>query len=176
MGTSARAAVIGSSDTGIDSPVGKADVKAGKIVFDYADRKDGDLLATKIKNILIASSTTGFTNTSSNIYTSNTSGKALGWKDNNPTGTGPSSITVMYTLYGDATLDGLVNFEDLNKVLNAYNTSLGTGDTISGAGFDGQAINMLSGSGITVVPEPSSVVLLLAGLMGLLAYGWRKRK
>ena len=69
-----------------------------------------------------------------------------------------------------------MNFDDLNQVLTAYNQSLGGTDTISGAGLDGQAINMLSGSGITVVPEPSSVVLLLAGLMGLLAYGWRKRK
>jgi hypothetical protein len=28
----------------------------------------------------------------------------------------------------------------------------------------------------TVVPEPGTLALLAAGLMGLLAYAWRKRK
>jgi hypothetical protein len=39
--------------------------------------------------------------------------------------------------------------------------------------LDGQAIQMLTAAGFTVVPEPSTLVLLAAGL---LAYAWRKRK
>jgi len=32
----------------------------------------------------------------------------------------------------------------------------------------------LAGSNVTLIPEPSTLVLLAAGLLGLLAYAWRR--
>ena len=31
-------------------------------------------------------------------------------------------------------------------------------------------------SGVTPVPEPATIVLLVAGLMGLIAFAWRKQR
>ncbi len=58
---------------------------------------------------------------------SNTVG--LGWVDNTTT----HQVTVMPALYGDANLDGVVNFSDLNKVLTNYNS---TGMTWSQGDFN----------------------------------------
>jgi hypothetical protein len=38
------------------------------------------------------------------------------------------------------------------------------------------AVNLGGGAGMTTVPEPSTLALLAAGLAGLLAYAWRKRR
>jgi hypothetical protein len=32
------------------------------------------------------------------------------------------------------------------------------------------------GAGVSIVPEPGTLALLAAGLLGLLCYAWRKRK
>jgi hypothetical protein len=42
--------------------------------------------------------------------------------------------------------------------------------------LDADAIGALTSAGITVVPEPGTLALLAAGLAGLLACTWRKRK
>ena len=80
---------------------------------------------------------------------------------------------------GDLNYDGQVTFADLNLVLAHYNASMGPdpslGQVVNGANLDGQAIAALSADGFKVVPEPSTLALLLAGLMGLLAYAWRRR-
>jgi len=47
---------------------------------------------------------------------------------------------------------------------------------INALGLDAQAIQMLTAAGFTVVPEPSTLVLLAAGLLGLLCYAWRRRR
>ena len=54
--------------------------------------------------------------------------------------------------------DGTVNGDDLNTVLSNYNQTLGVS------------------SGGVAVPEPSTLALLAAGLFGVAAYVWRKRK
>ncbi len=61
---------------------------------------------------------------------------------------------------GDFTGDGKVDINDLTIVLANYNTSVGSS----------------AGPGIGAVPEPGALALLAAGLAGLLACAWRKRK
>jgi hypothetical protein len=60
---------------------------------------------------------------------------------------------------GDFNGDGTVNISDLSNVLTNYDKSLGA-----------------SAAGIKAVPEAATLALLAAGLIGLLACGWRKRK
>ena len=56
---------------------------------------------------------------------------------------------------GDFNGDGVVDGSDLNIVLSNYNQGAGVA---------------------AAVPEPSTLLLAAAGLMGLLAYAWRKQK
>ena len=90
-------------------------------------------------------------------------------------------------LPGDANLDGKVDINDLTIVLAHYNqtgawaqgefTGSGTVDindlTIVLAHYN-QSFG--SAGGIAAVPEPSVLLLLAAGLAGLLAHAWRKWK
>jgi hypothetical protein len=57
---------------------------------------------------------------------------------------------------GDFIGDGRVDVNDLTIVLTNFGTT--------------------SGAGIATVPEPGIFALSAAGLAGLLAYAWRKRK
>ena len=45
-----------------------------------------------------------------------------------------------------------------------------------GSSFDPAPVYHASGAGFSPVPEPGTLTLLAAGLIGLLAYAWRKRK
>ena len=98
---------------------------------------------------------------------------------------GDNLLTVTYTLCGDADLDGTVNGADLNTVLSNYNKTgkyWSQGDFNYDGTVNGADLNMvLSNYNQTVsvgaaVPEPSTLLLAAAGLLGLLAYAWRKRK
>ena len=179
--------------------LGGADVQAGKLVFDYSG--DGEFTpAADVFDKLDDAYDNGFL--SGQIFSSEaTTLCGLGWIDD----TANSQLTVQYAIYGDATLDGEVNADDLTKVLTNYNsagnwatgdftydgvidaddltkilanynTTMTCGTAMPGAGLDAEAIAMLSAAGFTVVPEPSTFVLLAAGLLGLFAYAWKKRK
>ena len=56
--------------------------------------------------------------------------------------------------------------------ITGYDTQYGYFDTASAVGPTGGIMQLTW----TPVPEPSSIVLLAAGLIGLIAYAWRKRK
>ncbi len=108
---------------------------------------------------------------------------ALGWTDT--VVGGRTVLTVMYTLCGDANLDGVVNGADLNVVLSNYNKTgmyWSQGDfnydgTVNGADLNKVLSNYNQSVSVgAAVPEPSTLLLAAAGLAGLLAYAWRKRK
>jgi autotransporter-associated beta strand protein len=102
--------------------------------------------------------------------------------------TGALTLTSTPTyLPGDANRDGTVNGSDLNTVLSNYNQTV-AGDTWSYGDFNGD--NAVNGTDLNTVlsnynqslgvgaavPEPSTLLSAVAGLVGLLAYAWRKRK
>jgi hypothetical protein len=96
--------------------------------------------------------------------------------------------TVTY-LPGDADRNGTVDGADLNTVLSNYNATF-TGDTWPFGDFDangtvdGADLNTVlsnynqhsSAAGAPGAPEPSTLLLAAAGLVGLLAYAWRRRR
>ena len=62
--------------------------------------------------------------------------------------------------------------------ISDYDLSTGaTGATVTGGVVEVDYIRIMPGIyGPGVIPEPSTLVLLATGLLGLLAYAWRKRK
>jgi fibronectin-binding autotransporter adhesin len=124
----------------------------------------------------------------------------LGWAVDPVT----SLFTIKFTVYGDANLDGSATLADLATLLDDFNQPgtwsqgdfnydgivndadlaalLANYDKTSGltvhcdTTLDTTAISMLSSAGISLVPEPGTLVMLAAGLVGLLAFAWRKRK
>jgi fibronectin-binding autotransporter adhesin len=81
---------------------------------------------------------------------------------------------------GDFNYDGTVNIYDLGTVLANYNKSLSlseaTVNPLDYSGLDGEGVAALRAAGVNVVPEPGTLALLTAAAIGLLAYGWRRRK
>ena len=104
---------------------------------------------------------------------------------------GSTSVAVIPTLNGDANLDGKVDLNDLTIVLANYNQ---TGMTWTQGAMDGDPTGAVdlndltivlanygaslgsSAAGMAAVPEPASIGLLAAALLGLLTYAWRKGK
>jgi lysozyme family protein len=97
----------------------------------------------------------------------------------------------MATYPGDFNLDGVVDNQD--KAIWFANAFSGTAWQQGDANHDGVVdgldrdlmlahvglsplTGLSSASSMTPVPEPGTLALVAAALLGLLAYGWRKRK
>jgi autotransporter-associated beta strand protein len=167
---------------------GGADIQGGKAVLDYSATTASP--AADVQDALAASYNDGNWNTGKiQSTTATTTGLTLGWKDE-PLA---SQVTIMPTYAGDANLDGLVGFADLGALLGSFGKTgkvwadgnfnydvdglvdfaelgalLGNFNKSVGVGGGGMSAN--------AVPEPGTIVLLSTGLLGLLAYAWRKRK
>jgi fibronectin-binding autotransporter adhesin len=166
---------------------GGADIQGGKMVFDYTG--PGDNPASTIAGLLAAGYNGGTWATGQiRNTTAGTTGLSLGWADS----TTADYVTVMATYAGDANLSGKVDVADLTLLLNNYNKT-DEGWANGDFNYDG-SVNVadltallnnynksIGGSvaaivGSTAVPEPGTLALLAAGLLGLLVYAWRKRK
>ena len=164
------------ANAGAQSPVFTnvlgANIEKGKMVFDAPTMSDATF-----ESDLTASYNGGLWNTGQFRSTTADTAHGLGWMDTGGT------VTVMYTLYGDTDLNGTVNGQDLNTVLSNFNQTGMTwsqGDfnydgTVNGTDLNAVLSNFNQHLSVTsAVPEPSSLLLLAAGLAGLLAYAWRK--
>jgi T5SS/PEP-CTERM-associated repeat protein/autotransporter-associated beta strand protein len=157
---------------------GGVDLQHGKLVFDYIEGADP---AATIAAKLGLSYHGGQWDVSPFYITDEGPHPlhSLGWLDD----TVSHQVIVMWTLYGDANLDGTVNGADLNTVLSNYNQAgnWNHGDfnydgTVNGGDLNTVLSNYNQSLSVgAAVPEPSMLLLAAAGLTALLAYRWRKR-
>jgi T5SS/PEP-CTERM-associated repeat protein/autotransporter-associated beta strand protein len=161
--------------------LGGADIQSGKMVFDYSS---GISPAATILDLLSDSYDGGLWDVGqfrmSNV---GSTGLTLGWSDN----LAGERVTVMATYPGDFNLDGVVDVWD-KTIIREHIGGPGTWAT-GDANYDG-FVNLLDwnlwkwsvglpalalGSSMAGVPEPGTLALLAIGLVGLLAYGRRRR-
>ena len=70
--------------------------------------------------------------------------------------------------------DGVVDVQDLAILAANYRYGLASDVVPAYDGLDAAAIELLSLAGVTVVPEPGTLIMLAVALLGVLAYAWRK--
>ena len=178
---------IGAGGLGLLGSAG-LDIQHGKAVLDYTGLTDPMTLDPIANTLMQQARANGWVIDGTHPIGSTTAATdplvhALGWTDT--VVGGRTLLTVMYTLCGDADLNGVVNGADLNTVLSNYNKTgmyWSQGDfnydgTVNGADLNSVLSNYNQSVSVgAAVPEPSTLLLAAAGLAGLLAYAWRKRK
>ena len=180
---------------------GGVNVLAGQVVFDYSGASD-DPAATVLANLKASYTSTSGRWADGPMFSTTaalSTNVGLGWVDNG------TSVTVKPAVYGDADLNGAVGSSDLSIVLSNfgkagvwatgdfdYNNTVGSSDlsivltnfgqtlpstfnVASYTNLDAAAISMLNAAGIETVPEPSTLILLALGLIGVAAYIRRRR-
>jgi len=164
--------------------VGGADIQSGSLVFDYA--AGADPIAT-IQSLLKASYDGGRWDVGQfRDSTAAATGLTLGCVDNTAT----DQVKVMATYPGDFNLDGVVDSRDY--AIWAGNVFTGSTWQQGDANYDGvvngldrdlwlanvglpQLSGALPTASVTSVPEPSTLALLAAALLGLFSYARGKR-
>jgi len=158
---------------------GSATIQAGKLVFDYTGASDP---AATIATLLAASYHNGQWDVGQfRDSTAASSGLTLGMLDDPVT----HQVKVMATYAGDFNLDGVVNALD-NSIWFANAFATGSTWAQGDANYDGvvdgldrdlwsshvglPALPGIPTAGVTPAPEPGTLALLAAGLLGLLAY------
>jgi len=179
--------------------LGGADIQAGKMLFDYTG---GSSPAATIQTLLAASYNGGQWDTGQFLCTTADAGHGLGWIDD----TGVQQVIVRYALYGDADLsgivdsddlfillsglgstsavwsdgdfdyNGIVNSDDLFTLLSALGSSLQSLTLFYNGALDSASLGMLSAHGVTVVPEPATLGLLICAASALAAACWQRRQ
>jgi T5SS/PEP-CTERM-associated repeat protein/autotransporter-associated beta strand protein len=169
--------------------LGGTDIQAGTMIFDYAGSASP---AGTIQSLLTASYNGGAWNTGQFICTTADAMRGLGWLDD----VGAQLVRVQYASYGDADLNGAVDSDDLLILLSKlgsssavwgdgdfdYNGTVNSDDLLAllsglgssakgmrlvyGGTLDPDIAGMLSAGGITVVPEPGTLMLLTFGCLG----------
>ena len=98
---------------------------------------------------------------------------------------GVKAMDQLFTLYSAANPATILPVTTSNSTLNWQYVASGLPDGSGGAGlaasgpYSGDYYVQLDSSGggvVAPVPEPGTIALLGSGLVGLLAYAWRKRK
>ena len=180
---------VGAGGIGLLTSNGGLDIQKGRAVLDYTGLIDPASLDPIANTFMQQARANGWVIDSTHPIGSTTAAAdptvyTLGWTDT--VVGGRNLLTVMYTLCGDANCDGTVNGADLNTVLSNYNKTgmdWSQGDfnydgTVNGADLNmvlsnyNRVANPVTGA----VPEPLTLLLAAAGLAGLLAYAWRKRR
>jgi autotransporter-associated beta strand protein len=163
--------------TAIGSPawmpaLGNSNITGGRLVFDYnADVSP----APAVQTALTSSFGTGFSTGALRSSVANTS-KGLGWKDDGALKT----VTVMFTYFGDANLDGQVNSGDFTLLAQNFNSPgiWATGDfnydgVVNALDFNAVASNFgapalpAAAALGSLVPEPGMAALLAIAGMSL---------
>jgi hypothetical protein len=209
----AQTSVVGKLDIQTDpggAPLGKVDLADGAMIVDYADA--GPSPETQIRSWLVAGRAAGTWtgNGISSFMAAANPATSLGYADSSdvlsPSGgifgglaVDGSAVLIRFTLTGDANLDGAVNFEDLARLAQSYNTAEGRwsrGDftmdglvnfedlaklaqnynsTLPPGGVAGAPIGFEAdwAAAVAQAPEPSSVGLLIGS--AVVAMARRKR-
>jgi hypothetical protein len=163
---------------------GGADITGGRLIFDYNNGTDPSVQVGTILAAGYAQTPTPFASGPLRTSAPADPSKGLGWRND----ANAKQLTVRYTWYGDANLDGVVNALDFNALASNFGINNGNqiwslGDfnydgLVNSADFGVVATNFNKSLPTpapvlgTLVPEPAS----LATLVALAPFAMRRRR